>query len=175
MRGRWHGRALSATIALALLACFPASAGAGTLRWSAPIRLDHQGGNGQSLTGVSCPSATECVAVDDSGQQVLFNPKSPGKSRATTIDPGYQLIAVSCPITSQCSAVDNSGRELTFNPFFPGIRARLPSTSAGTSMRWRALRRGGVWPSTASGTRLRSTRTCTRSQGLNRASIQATS
>jgi hypothetical protein len=69
---------------------------------------------------VACPSATQCTAVDNPGQQVTFDPASPGTPTPTTIDTGHSLAGVVCPSATQCIAVDNTGRQVTFDPASPG-------------------------------------------------------
>jgi len=69
---------------------------------------------------VACRSTTECVAVDDTGQQVTFNPKSPGTPAPSTIDSGNGLSGIACPSGTQCTAGDFGGNEVTFNPTSPG-------------------------------------------------------
>jgi hypothetical protein len=75
---------------------------------------DHQAGNFRS---VSCPTATFCMAVDESGNNALtWNGTS--WSRPASIDPGgdrVELTSVSCPTTSFCVAVDTLGRILSWN------------------------------------------------------------
>src|SRR5204862_3926771 len=72
------------------------------------------------LTGVSCPSSSLCVAVDDAGNAVTSRNPSSGLAAAwivTAIDTanneGIRLNAVSCPTGSFCAAVDASGNLLT--------------------------------------------------------------
>ena len=72
------------------------------------------------LNGIACPSAAQCTAVDDAGDEVTFDP---GSSRAPTrvrIDPGTFAYAVACPTTTQCTATDGEGDETTFDPLAPG-------------------------------------------------------
>jgi hypothetical protein len=75
---------------------------------------DHQSGN---IRSVSCPTASFCMAVDESGNNALeWNGRS--WSRPMTIDPGgfrVELTSVSCSSTSFCVAVDTLGRALTWN------------------------------------------------------------
>jgi phage-related protein len=75
---------------------------------------DHQSGNFRS---VSCPTASFCIAVDESGNNALrWNGTS--WSRPVTIDPGgfkVELTSVSCASTSFCAAVDTLGRALIWN------------------------------------------------------------
>jgi hypothetical protein len=101
---------------LALLA-FPAAAQA-TLSWSAPISID-QGGTFM-LKSIACPSSTQCTAVDHEGQEVTFNPQSPGTPTPIAVDSGSVLTRVACPSSTQCTAVDEVGQEVTFNPQSPG-------------------------------------------------------
>lgn len=94
-----------------LLSASPSPASAS---WSGPFAIDH---NGQTqLDAVACPTANECIAVDDLGQEVTFNPASPGTPTPATVDPAAGLAAVACPSSSQCTAVDPGGREVTFDP-----------------------------------------------------------
>ncbi len=75
------------------------------------------------LESVVCPSATQCTAVDNRGQQVTFNPTAPGTPTSTSIDAPDFLQSVACPSLSECTAVDNKGQEVTFNPTAPGTPA----------------------------------------------------
>ncbi|HEY5198209.1 MAG TPA: hypothetical protein VIJ51_14400 [Solirubrobacteraceae bacterium] len=80
-----------------------------------------------SLGSVACPSVSECVAVGDSGQVVVFDPSSAASSASVstigTIGSGG-LFGLACPSTSQCTAFvgDAQGvsQEVTFNPSSPG-------------------------------------------------------
>jgi hypothetical protein len=68
---------------------------------------------GNDLTGVSCPSTSQCTAVDNAGQQVTFNPTHPNGAAPTSIgDGGSVLNAVSCPSTGLCVAVDADGNAI---------------------------------------------------------------
>jgi len=75
---------------------------------------DHQSGNFRS---VSCPTASFCMAVDESGNNALrWNGTS--WSRPVTIDPGgfkVELTSVSCASGQFCVAVDTLGRVLMWN------------------------------------------------------------
>lgn len=72
-----------------------------------------------SMTGVACPSSSQCTAIDSAGKEVTFNPSSPADWSVYAVDPGHTLEAVACPTTSQCTAVDDRGREVTFDPQSP--------------------------------------------------------
>ena len=102
---------------LVLVVGLPAPAQA-SLSFSAPSTVDRNAAN--RLRAVACPSASQCTAVDETGQQVTFNPASPGSPTPTAIDSYVNLFGVSCPSTTQCTAVDGGGREVTFNPTSPG-------------------------------------------------------
>jgi hypothetical protein len=86
-----------------------------------------------ALDAVSCPTTTQCTAVDLSGNEVTFNPTAQGTPTQAAIDTGYQLDAIACPSVSQCTAVGDtstgSTQEVTFNPASPSAPA--PITVAG--------------------------------------------
>jgi hypothetical protein len=96
-------------------------------------------GNGMSIvTGVACPSTSQCTAVDTEGEEETFNPNSPGTRTLVPIVIGSPLNAIACPSTSQCTAVGSeidgslnalAGREVTFNPNSPGTPT--PVTDSG--------------------------------------------
>jgi hypothetical protein len=97
--------------AVALLGVAAGTARASGLSWLAPVLVD---ANGNGLNGVSCPSASLCVAVDGAGTALISTDPaaaSPSWSR-TEIDSGVTngLTGVSCPSTSLCVAVDGAGR-----------------------------------------------------------------
>jgi hypothetical protein len=73
---------------------------------------------GNRLVSVSCPTATECTAVDQGAFKTTFNPQTgrPNAALTSNIDNGQSLQAVSCPTVSQCTAVDAHGVEVTFDP-----------------------------------------------------------
>jgi hypothetical protein len=75
---------------------------------------DHQSGN---FRAVSCPTASFCMAVDESGNNALrWN--GTAWSRPVTIDPGgfrVELTSVSCASDYFCVAVDTLGRVLMWN------------------------------------------------------------
>ena len=97
------------------LAVGAGGAAAAQLHWSGPIGLNRTGGS-QSLAGIACPSAGRCVAVDDVGQVVTFDPAKPGGASAVPLGSGFQ--AVSCASVSQCTAI-SSHYEATFDPANP--------------------------------------------------------
>ena len=74
---------------------------------------------GNRLIGISCPTATQCTAVDLGAFEVTFNPQN-GKLNAAgdhnSMENGQSLESVSCPDVQQCTAVDAGGSQVTFNP-----------------------------------------------------------
>ena len=140
------GLCLARVVALAagalLFVALPQAASA-SLSWSGPITID-PGGSGYAghytlLSGVACPSTVQCTAVDARGQELTFDPASPGTPTPITVSdsypagysPGgeyypagnYGLEAVACPSTSQCTAVEYDyleppyvARQVTFDP-----------------------------------------------------------
>lgn len=69
------------------------------------------------MDSVSCPTASQCTAVDWSGQALTFDPQNPGARVRHVISPGDgQLFSVDCPTAQQCTAVDGGDFEVTFNP-----------------------------------------------------------
>jgi hypothetical protein len=104
---------LAAVLAIGTL-CGAQARAATPLTFSAPAAIDHP----NSLTGISCPSTTLCVAVDSTGNVVVStNPlggvwTSRSVNPSTTDTPGG-FNAVSCPSTSFCIAVGNFGQAAT--------------------------------------------------------------
>jgi hypothetical protein len=68
-----------------------------------------------SLTGVSCPSTSLCVATDATGD--VFTSTTPAAGVRTwiktSIDESNRLTGVACPSTDLCVAVDNAGNLAT--------------------------------------------------------------
>ena len=133
----WHGlvRWLALIVVTLAAAAVPATAEA-ALSWSGPIAVDVGAGN--VIEAVACPSASQCTAVDGSGQEVTFDPGSPGASTPVEIDPGSDpespnsLAGVACPSAAQCTAVDQEGDEVTFDPSDPE-NAAVVSIASGLS------------------------------------------
>ena len=79
--------------------------------WSDPVSIDPN----NELTGISCPTATFCVAVDNGGDAFTFT-GSVTDWPESTVDPNQDAIAsVSCPSTTFCAAVDQSGDAYTYD------------------------------------------------------------
>ncbi|HEX6688062.1 MAG TPA: hypothetical protein VF085_05295 [Solirubrobacterales bacterium] len=96
-----------------LLSCSatPALASADNpLSWNSYVDVDEGG----DIFGVSCPSASLCVAVDLSGNVVTStNPTGGTSAWAVAHVEATGITAVSCPSASLCVAVDRGGNVLT--------------------------------------------------------------
>jgi hypothetical protein len=101
-----------AMLALAMGASFlsgPAAA-APSLGWSVPATFD----SGNTPSGVSCPSESQCVAIDSQGN-VLSTPDPTASHPSWSVvakDEGKPLDAVSCVAGGPCVAVDDRGDAL---------------------------------------------------------------
>jgi hypothetical protein len=93
---------------------------------------------GTFLSGIACPSQTECVAIDDFAGEITFNPQSPGSAVRARVDgidfeqDYLELKGVACPSITQCTVVDEQGNEVTFNPQSPGTPT--PTTIDGVAI-----------------------------------------
>ena len=112
----WLARLVALTAAALLFLALPHAASA-DLSWSGPIAVD----SGNVLYAVACPAANQCTALDGSGNEVTFEPTSPGTPTPIPIDStaDHYLSGVGTS-NSQCTAIDNYGNEVTFDPSSPG-------------------------------------------------------
>jgi len=89
-----------------------AHAGVSPLTWAAPVQIDHQPPySGNSITAVSCPTSTFCVAADFNGD-VVTSTNPTGGAGSWTVQTTQALSSfdgVSCVGTSLCVAVDGGG------------------------------------------------------------------
>jgi hypothetical protein len=121
----WLRALAAAPIAIVALAIAPAGAAGAALQFSAPVTLDNDGGSAQ-LSSVSCPTSTQCVALDGIGQETNFNPQAPGGFAVHQVEAGADLVAIACPSNTECVAIDGTqqgsdlGHEVTFDPGSPG-------------------------------------------------------
>jgi hypothetical protein len=112
------------TVALLTLGLTPAANAAGPLSWSAPELVDHQAHTAQG--GISCPSTSLCVAVDEAGNILTSTDPAGGASTwsaPVSVDPGHALSQVSCPTAGLCVAVDNAGNVVTSTSPTGGVAA----------------------------------------------------
>jgi hypothetical protein len=108
------------------------AAAAPSLSWSAPMEAD----GAHKPTGISCPSATLCVVVDDGGRAVIGARASTGNGWSWSpfaIDGGRPLRSISCPSTALCVAVDGEGRALVGVDPSVGAGSWSPVTIDGTT------------------------------------------
>jgi len=109
-------RALAALATLLVCCARPAAAHA-ALSWRGPLVQD-RAGDGPALEALACPAVDRCVALDQGGGEVSFDPAAPGSAAPTDLhapSPG----GLACISTSQCVAVDGAGDEISFNPAAP--------------------------------------------------------
>jgi len=76
--------------------------------WSAPSTIDSR-----SLSGVSCPTSSFCMAVDGGGYAVKYNGSS--WASAGDIDSTRVLNNISCTSSTFCMAIDDSGYAIKYN------------------------------------------------------------
>jgi hypothetical protein len=103
-------------VAIMLVLAGGGAAHAAAWHWSQPLRTDNT--QGQSLNGLQCPSATECVTLSASNQLVAFGPDqavSPG-TVVTPEAPGHVLMGLSCPSVSQCETITADGELVGADP-----------------------------------------------------------
>lgn len=112
--------ALMAGLSLLLMVACASGASAATTPfvWSEPGLVDHVPSSAKAtgLTGMSCPSASLCVAVDDSGSVVTSTNPTGGASAWSTpvvVDGSHKLTGISCPSATFCAAVDDAGNVVT--------------------------------------------------------------
>ena len=114
--GVW-ARSLASGLVLGLF-LFPAGA-------SAAVLSEAQIYPRTSVRGIACPSASQCTVTagvlgePNPGQEVTFDPLSPGSPVPVTLDAGEDLFGIACPSESQCTVGDAGVQELTFNPAAP--------------------------------------------------------
>jgi hypothetical protein len=125
------GAMIMATIVL------PASAGAtGGLSWRSPRLVDRAApfSNPAVLNGVSCPSASLCVGVDDLGSIAsTTDPQArrPTWTFTTPIEQNVTFYSISCPSVHLCVAVNQAGGV--------GERARIAISTdpTGAASKWK--------------------------------------
>jgi hypothetical protein len=93
------------------------TASATTIRWSAARTVDTS--LGQSLLHVQCPSVSECVAVDDNGRAINFDPAAGRSSLPVQVAAGQVPTALACPSATQCTTITTANQAYTFDPAAP--------------------------------------------------------
>jgi len=106
----------------AMLAWAGAAAADSSLSWSAPTLVDHQPpfGGPAAYSGVSCPTASFCVAVgwaDDGWSDIATSTDPTGGPSAwkvvSQVDYSSLLSDISCPSPSLCVGIDAAGDVVT--------------------------------------------------------------
>jgi hypothetical protein len=101
--------ALIAILAGAL--AVPAVAGAASIHWNKAVRIEPSKDGG--VSAVSCPTTTECLAVDASGNLIVSTKPTGGNGSwapPAKIDPnGGGMTGISCPTVKLCVATDSGG------------------------------------------------------------------
>jgi hypothetical protein len=93
---------------------------AARLMWSGPLAHDGAGPSPAHYAAVACARASQCTAVDETGDEVTFDPKGGAVLSTAAVDPGARAVfALTCPSAWQCTAVDLAGNAVTFNPRSP--------------------------------------------------------
>jgi hypothetical protein len=88
------------------------SAGAATLRWGPVTRV-----SSMELTGLACPGASLCAAVDSGGRIIVSTrPGGGAKQWRTIVIPAathLPMTGISCPSVRLCVAIDSGGNVTT--------------------------------------------------------------
>ena len=84
---------------------------AARLAWNGPLAHDNAGSTPTHYAAVACALVSQCTAVDETGDEVTFDPGSGAVLSVATVDPGAQAVyALTCPSAKQCTA-GRSGRQ----------------------------------------------------------------
>jgi hypothetical protein len=88
------------------------------LAWASPVPIDAQPPYAYSteVSGVSCPSASLCVAVDEVGDVLVSSDPAGGTATWVRSRVAETLNAVSCPSTGLCVAVGNGVIAVSTDP-----------------------------------------------------------
>jgi hypothetical protein len=100
-----------AALCLAALAVAPISSASAAFVWGDAHQVDL----GQTITDMSCPTATQCTVVGDSNDETTFDPQTGGTVNAFPIASTGAYQGISCWSVTQCTAV-GGGNEVTFDP-----------------------------------------------------------
>jgi hypothetical protein len=83
--------------------------------WSAPVGIEPAGASAgsSSVYGVSCPSSTSCMAVDENGSALRWHD---GKwASPQPVEAGGTLTSVSCAAVTFCVALSDGGEGATYD------------------------------------------------------------
>ena len=82
------------------------------------------------LVGLACPSASECVALDDNKAVARFNPSTPGTPVFHPLGGGADERGLGCASASLCVATETTGNVQLFNPAAPGTPPEIELDAA---------------------------------------------
>lgn len=133
--------------------CLTGNSGGNLLATTSPAASswsETNGGASVQVTGISCGSASRCVAVDNNGNVTVSRDPSAAKSWAITNlipytvpvegqPPGNALFAASCPTTGFCALA--GARGLIFTSTDPHNVAPAPGGAAAPAKRRRLVKR----------------------------------
>jgi hypothetical protein len=99
-------------LVLAGLAVPAGASAAPSIKWNKALAVERPTAGG--ISAVSCPTATLCLAVDQSGRVLVSKTptKGPKTWKFAKIDKIGSLTGISCPTVNMCVAVDNAGYEM---------------------------------------------------------------
>lgn len=69
-----------------------------------------------TLTAITCPTGSSCLAFDANGTQIEFDPADFTGTVRNTVDSGQDIIAAACATATLCTAIDSAGGEVSFVP-----------------------------------------------------------
>ncbi len=72
-----------------------------------------------SMSGIACPSRTQCTAIESGSSEVTFDPTTGAINGAgvSAIDTTNNVLTgIACVSSTECTAVDGGGNEITFDP-----------------------------------------------------------
>ncbi len=96
-------------------------------------------GSSSQGVDVSCPSSSQCTAVDDVGVEVTFDPTSGTVNAAGVKKIADRVLALSCPSSTQCTILNQGFQDiqaLTFDP----------TTGTANAAGFKAIFKGGGGP-----------------------------
>ena len=93
--------------------------------------------NSASLSGLACPSAGQCSALDQHGEDVAFDPTSPG-SAALALPGANRRDGVSCASRVRCVAVSGRSNGLVETATVYTLSVALAGSGLGTVTSWPA-------------------------------------
>lgn len=88
------------------------------------------------LSAISCPSTSQCTAVDQAGTETSFTPGLPEPATFAPLDPTGGLWGLSCSSMSRCVVFDANDRAVSFDPLAPGAPVPMPTPIENSQLHW---------------------------------------